>query len=52
MTKCMLVYGKDRIIQYSDPVKLGGWDLSLVETALHLGHTLHQNGKMHQDAKI
>ena len=37
---------------YPAPVKLGGRDLPWVETALHLGHTLHQNGKMHEDTKI
>ena len=51
-TKSMLVCGKDRVIQYPDPIKLGERDLPWVESALHLGHTLHQNGKMHQDAKI
>ena len=51
-TKCMLVCGKDRVTEYPDPVQLGGRDLPWVETALHLGHTLHQNGKMHQDARI
>ena len=48
-TKCMLVCGKDRVARYPDPVQLEGRDLPWVETALHLGPTLHQNGKMHQD---
>lgn len=51
-TKCMLVCGRDRVQEYPDPIKLEGYDLPWVETALHLGHTLHQNGKMDQDAKI
>ena len=51
-TKCMLVCGKDRVANYPDPIQLEGRDLPWVETALHLGHTLHQNGKMHQDTKI
>ena len=51
-TKCMLVCGKDRVAKYPDPIQLEGRDLPWVETALHLGHTLHQNGKMHQDTKI
>ena len=51
-TKCMMVCGNDKVTSYPAPVKLGGQDLPWVETALHLGHTLHQNGKMDQDAKI
>ena len=51
-TKCILVCGKDRVASYPVPIQLGGRDLPWVETALHLGHTLHQNGKMHADAKI
>ena len=51
-TKCMVICGKDRVTSYPAPVKLGGQELPWVETALHLGHTLHQNGRMHQDARI
>ena len=51
-TKCMLICGKNRVAKYPDPVILDGQCLPWVETALHLGHTLHQNGSMHQDAKI
>ena len=51
-TKCMLICGKTKVAKYPDPVVLDGQRLPWVETALHLGHTLHQNGTMHQDAKI
>ena len=51
-TKCLLVSGRDRVVSYPAPVQLGGQDLPWVESALHLGHTLHQNGKMNQDARI
>ena len=51
-TKCMLICGKNKVNKYPDPVILDGQSLPWVETALHLGHTLHQNGTMHQDAKI
>ena len=51
-TKCMLICGKNKVAKYPDPVVLDGQCLPWVETALHLGHTLHQNGTMHQDAKI
>ena len=50
--KCMLLCGQDRVAIYPAPVKLRGRDLTWAETALHLGHTLHQNGKMHEDTKI
>ena len=50
--KCMLVCGKDRVGTYPAHVQLGGRDLSWVETALHLGPTLHQIGKMNADTKI
>ena len=51
-TKCLLMCGLDRVKQYPDNVKLGGQELPWVESAIHLGHTLHQNGKMEQDARI
>ena len=44
-TKCMLVCGQDRVTVYTALVKLIGRDLPWVETALHLGHTLHQDRK-------
>ena len=48
----MLVCGQDRVAVYPAPVKLGGRNLPWVKTALHLGHTLHQNRKMHEDTQI
>ena len=36
-------------MNYPDPVKLNGQDLPWVESADHLGHTLHQVTSMEKD---
>ena len=51
-TKCMLICGKNKVTKYPDRVILDGQCLPWVEKALHLAHTLHQDGLTHQDAKI
>ena len=47
-TKCIYFCGRSNV-QYPAPVKLNGKDLPWVETAEHLGHTLHQLGTMDSD---
>ena len=39
-------------MNYPDPVKLDGQDLPWVESAVHLGHTLHQLTNMEKDCQI
>ena len=51
-TKCIFVNVMSGIQQYPAPVKLEGRELPWVESALHLGHTLHQSGSMDKDTKI
>ena len=48
-TKCLLFCGKSPRPKYPDPLKLNGKDLPWVETAEHLGHTLHQDTTMDKD---
>ena len=50
-TKCMYFCGRPGKVKYPDPVQLGGEDLPWVESALHLGHTLHQLTNMDKDAQ-
>ena len=50
-TKCMYFCGRPGKVKYPDPVQLGGEDLPWVESALHLGHTLHQLSNMDKDAQ-
>ena len=38
-------------MKYPDPVKLDGQDLPWVESAAHLGHTLHQITNMEKDCQ-
>ena len=47
-TKCLYFCGRKNV-QYPAPIKLNGKDLPWVETAEHLGHTLHQLGTMDSD---
>ena len=48
-TKCILFCGRQGRVRYPDPVQLGGKDLPWVESAVHLGHTLHQLVSMEKD---
>ena len=50
-TKCMYFCGRAGKVTYPDPVKLCGKDLPWVESADHLGHTLHQLTNMNKDCQ-
>ena len=51
-TKCIYFCGRMNNVQYPAPVRLDGKDLPWVQSAEHLGHTLHQMANMEQDCKI
>ena len=51
-TKCIFFCGRAGKVKYPDPVKLDGQDLPWVESAVHLGHTLHQVTNMEKDCQI
>jgi hypothetical protein len=51
-SKCIYFSGKARNVQLPDPLQLNGEDLPWVATAEHLGHTLHQDCTMDQDARV
>ena len=44
--------GKNTNVRKPVPLRLCGKSLPWVESALHLGHELHQNGTMEHDAKV
>ena len=48
-TKCIYFCGRPGKVKYPDPVQLDGKDLPWVESAVHLGHTLHQLTSMDKD---
>ena len=48
-TKCLLFCGRSGNVKYPEPVQLGGKNLPWVESADHLGHTLHQMTSMDRD---
>ena len=48
-TKCVYFCGRPGKVKYPDPVQLDGKDLPWVESADHLGHTLHQKTSMEKD---
>ena len=52
-TKCLFMVGKVRggQVHYPKPVRLSGIDLPWVTSANHLGHTLHQDCTMEEDAR-
>ena len=52
-TKCLYMVGKVRggHVQYPKPVRLSGIDLPWVTRANHLGHTLHEDCTMEEDAR-
>ena len=50
-TKCIFFCGRPGKVKYPDPVKLDGKDLPWVESAVHLGHTLHQMTSMEKDCQ-
>ena len=51
-TKCIFFCGRPGKVKYPDPVQLDGQNLPWVESALHLGHTLHQLNTMEKDCNI
>ena len=50
-TKCMYFCGRPGKVRYPEPVQLEGKDLPWVESADHLGHTLHQKTNMEKDCQ-
>ena len=50
-SKCIFVSGLSRRRQKPDPLMLNGKQLPWVESALHLGHVLHESGSMEKDIK-
>ena len=52
-TKCLYMVGKIRggQIKYPVPLKLFGSQLPWVQSATHLGHILHENCTMEDDAR-
>ena len=50
-TKCVYFCGRPGKVMYPDPVQLDGKDLPWVESADHLGHTLHQMTSMEKDCQ-
>ena len=51
-TKCIYLCGRPGRVNYPDPVQLDGQDLPWVESAVHLGHTLHQLTNMEKDCQV
>lgn len=49
-SKCILFSRTES--SYPEPLVLNGETLPWVESALHLGHTLHRSGSMEQDCKV
>ena len=50
-SKCIFVCGSSKKKQKPVPLMLNGKELPWVESALHLGHVLHESGSMDQDTK-
>ena len=50
-SKCIFVCGISKRRQKPAPLTLNGKQLPWVESALHLGHVLHESGTMEQDMK-
>ena len=51
-TKCIFVTGTKRDLVKPDPLTLSGRELPWVVSANHLGHILHESGKMEYDTSI
>ena len=51
-TKCMYMIGKSKGLKLPTPLTLFGCELPWVESASHLGHTLHESGLMEHDSGI
>ena len=51
-SKCIFVVGKRRGLSKPAPLTLCGHQLPWVESAVHLGHELHESGLMEHDASV
>ena len=51
-SKCIFIVGKRRGLAKPSPLVLCGHQLPWVESAVHLGHELHESGTMEHDAVI
>ena len=51
-TKCIFVCGRARARQKPVNLMLDGKQLPWVESAVHLGHILHQSGNMDKDIRV
>ena len=51
-SKCIFMVGDRKNMVKPAPLMLAGRELPWVQTATHLGHELHESGKMEHDAKI
>ena len=48
-SKCIFMIGEQINLSIPVPLMLGGRELPWVSTAVHLGHKLHESGKMNHD---
>ena len=51
-SKCIFMVGRRRGLSKPVPLMLGEHQLPWVDSAIHLGHTLHESGTMDQDAVV
>ena len=51
-SKCIFMVGERRNMTKPVNLMLGGTPLPWVSTATHLGHELHESGKMDYDTKV
>ena len=51
-SKCIFVVGKKHGLRKPSPLMLCGHQLPWVESAVHLGHVLHQSGTMEHDTVV
>ena len=51
-TKCIFICGQARALKKPANLKLFGRELPWVQSAVHLGHELHESGTMKQDAIV
>ena len=51
-SKCIFVVGKRRGLRQPESLKLCGHHLPWVQSAVHLGHELHESGNMEHDAVV
>ena len=51
-SKCIFMIGDKKNLPRPAPLTLGGRELPWVSNAVHLGHELHESGKMDHDAKV